>query len=450
MKLECETSFYNDEKLDGDLTHAQETADEAKEIAEQAAGTATNYLYNSIEKGLVVSRTKVETDTEVEALTTPNSRVVSDGFDVYKDGTTRVAHFGETTVLGKSGNAQQIIDNDSLAFTSGGTDPVFLIENNVDGIGSNSETLVEVSDGYLNQDGTLNKTELADILDTMISGYEITSADGDYVSTAVGATLVAELFGTGQEPGGDYTDYKYLTSDIAFYDTLTNGVLTARATSETEPSDWYDFIDAFVALFPSGTTNYTLYLNFKLTYDIKDVQMTVGSRTKNSNIGARSVSIGSDNTASGTGAVAIGKGLTVYDDYSVVIGENNVDIEDPNTGTHLPTAFAIGANGTTPFAVLKNGLIVMSRANSGVSKQQQFAAGSRTDVRIDFPYEYPNTPFIFLTLNEDNVPAAAVSDYGRVQIYLKIADTTGFTATVVNGGTNVHTFNFSWFAISIM
>jgi hypothetical protein len=94
MRLECETSFYNDEKLDDDLTHAQETADEAKEIAEQAGGTATNYLYDSVEKGLVVSRTKVETDTEVEALTTPNSRVTSSGFDVYKDGETRVAPFG--------------------------------------------------------------------------------------------------------------------------------------------------------------------------------------------------------------------------------------------------------------------------------------------------------------------------------------------------------------------
>lgn len=94
MRLECETSFYNDEKLDDDLTHAQETADEALEQAEQAAGTATNYLYDSVEKGLVVSRTKVETDTEVEALTTPNSRVTSSGFDVYKDGETRVAHFG--------------------------------------------------------------------------------------------------------------------------------------------------------------------------------------------------------------------------------------------------------------------------------------------------------------------------------------------------------------------
>jgi hypothetical protein len=450
MRLECETSFYNDEKLDGDLTHAQETADEAKELAEQAGGTATNYLYESVEKGLVVSRTKVATDTQVEELTTPNSRVVSDGFDVYKDGTTRVAHFGETTVIGEEGKAKLIVDSDSLELVTASTAPAFKVENGIEGTGSNVEKWVEVTEGYLNQDGTLNKTALASILDTMVSGRTLTSAPGDYVITVDDAELTVELFGSGMMPSGDYTDMLSQFEVYAFNHTLINGVLTATAISESEPSDWYDFIDNFVLLFPEGTKNYQLYLTFTLTYKISDVQMTLGTRNAQADIGARSVSIGGNNIASGTGSVAIGKDLEAVDDYSLIIGENNVDIEDPYTGVHMPTAFAIGANGTTPFAVLKNGIMVMSAVNSGKSPQQQFAANTATDVRIDFEHEYPNTPFIFLTLNEDNVPQSAVSDYGSTQIYLKMADTTGFTATVVNGGTKAHTFSFSWFAISIM
>ena len=450
MRLECETSFYNDEKLDDDLTHAQETADEAKEIAEQAGGTATNYLYDSVEKGLVVSRTKVATDTEVEALTTSNSRVTSDGFDVYKDGTTRVAHFGETTVIGEEGNAKLVVDSDSLELITASTAPAFKVENGIEGTGSNAEKWVEVTEGYLNQDGTLNKTAFASILEAMVGGRVLTSAPGDYVTTATGAELIVDLFGSGMVPGGDYSD---MLSQFEVYDftpTLTNGVLTATAVRKSSPSEWNDFIDNFVLLFPEGTTNYQLYMTFTLTYKISDVQMTLGTRNAQEDIGARSVSIGGNNIASGTGSVAIGKDLKAVDDYSVIIGENNVDIEDPYTGIHMPTAFAIGAGGTTPFAVLKNGIMVMSAVNSGKSPQQQFAANTATNVRIDFQYEYPNTPFIFLTLNEDNVPSSAVSDYGRIQIYLKAADTTGFTATVVNGGAANHTFSFSWFAISIM
>jgi hypothetical protein len=192
-----------------------------------------------------------------------------------------------------------------------------------------------------------------------------------------------------------------------------------------------------------------IWATFTLNYPISDVQMTLGSRAAESTIGARSVCLGNDNVASGTGAVAIGRSLKVYDDYSMIVGENNPDLED-SLGNHMPMAFAVAANSTTPFAVLKNGITIMSSVNSGKAPDIKYAANSRTDVRIDFQYEYPNTPFIFLTLFEDNVPANRVSDYASVQIYLKAVDVTGFTATVVNGGSNAHAFSFNWFAISIM
>ena len=410
---------------------------------------ATNYLYYSQNKGLVVAGSAPSDDSGVDSLDDYNSRITSNGFDVYEDGTTRVAHFGEITTIGRAGQSQQIIDNDSLAFTSGGTKRVFEIENGISGVGM-SETIMSVTDGYLDEYGAIDREALANILNLMVDSKTMTSSDADYVSTVDGANFVTELYGYGIEPGVGSTDYKHLSDGYACHKTLENGVLTIRTTGEGEPSDWYEFIDEFIDMFPAGTTDYILYMKFILTYQIEDVQMTLGARDTDSAIGARSVSIGTGNSAIGTGAVAIGKNLRVYDDYSMIVGENNIDIENPNTGAHMPTAFAIGANDATPFAVLKNGIICMSSANSGVSPEQSYPANSKTNVRITFADEYPSTPFVFLTLKEDNVPTSAISDYSRVQIFLQSVDTTGFTATIINGGSNSHTFSFNWFAISIM
>ena len=440
----CLSSAYEAAKT------AYNKAVQAEQAATQAARTATNYLYMSDQKGLVVSQVSVETDSETERLTTPNSRIVADGFDVYRDGTTRVAHFGATTAIGESGNPQQIIDGRSMKFTAGNSNPVFTVENNVAGNGYFTEARIWLSqEDYLNVDGTINRSGLAGLIDAQASGKEMASPAFDYVSSAAGASLSMELAGAGEVPNVGYTDYMSAAADISFSSTVVNGVLSIRTTSESEPSDWYELIDDFLALFPQGTINHQLYLQFTLSYSITDAQMTLGARKTGSTVGARSVSFGSDNVASGTGSVAIGKDLTVTDDYSVVIGENNIIMEDSG-GRHMPTAFAIGTNAQTPFAVLKNGIITMSSVNTGKAPQQTYQGNSRTDVRIDFEHEYPGTPFIFLTLNEDNIPAGAVSDYGRVQIYLKSADTTGFTATVVNGGSANHTFGFSWFAISVL
>lgn len=455
MKLECETSFYNDEKLDTDLTHAQDTADEAKETAEealeqagQAANTAKNYLYESEDKGLVVSRTKVESDAQVEALTSPNSRVTATGFDVYRNGTTRVAHFGETTVIGEARKPQVLIENMAFIFTSSGAQPVFTVLNNVDG-GSYASENLELNGEYLNTDGTINRTALANLIDTTLGGHSIQSAEGDRITTTVGAKVYVALIGYGMYDGVSTSDMTAGT-EIACHMSLMNEAITATPISEIEPSDWYDVIDAFVALFPAGTTNYTLHLTMTLSYTISDAAMTLGVRVENQPYGPRSVSFGNGNIASGTGAVAIGRNLTAPDDYSLIIGEDNVDIQDPNTGDHMPTAFAVGAGGSTPFAVLKSGIICMSAANSGVAPQRSYPANSKTDVQISFPHEYPSTPFIFLTLNEDDIPTSAISDYSRVQIFLQSVDTTGFTASIVNGGSHAHTFSFNWFAISVM
>jgi hypothetical protein len=418
----------------------------------EAGKTATNYLHFSDTKGLVVSQTPVTSDTEIEALTAPNSRVVSDGFDVYKDGTNRVAHFGETTTLGENGKSQQIIDSTSLNFVAPTGSSRFTVKNGVIGHGYSKEVYVPLSETqeYLNADGTLNTATLASLIADLVDRRVMSSSDYDYVIAASrsNTTFVIELHGYAISGGESTQDYR-LQELVGFSITSqANGKLTITGV-ETIAADWTDTAESFAALFPAGATDHMIWADFTLNYPISDVQMTLGARRDGSTVGAKSVSIGSNNVASGTGSIAIGKGLTATDDYSFIVGENNIPMED-GIGNHMPTAFAIGANNSTPFAVLKNGIICMSAANSGKSPQQKFVHGTRTDVRIDFPHEYPSTPFVFLTLNEDNVPSSAVSDYGRIQIYLRAADTTGFTATVVNGGDADHTFGFSWFAISIM
>lgn len=420
----------------------------------EAGKTATNYLHFSDNKGLVVSQSPVTTDAEINALTTPNSRVVSNGFDVYKNGTARVAHFGETAVLGEDGKPQQTIDSDSMTFSDGSGKSLFTVENGIAGRGHKVGELTEVSEDreYLNADGTLNTTTLSNLIDGFTSSKTFTSAENDSVSTTNNVTLTMELSGYGLTSTTSTDTYSLSTSVPIINKTLTGGSLSVVTTGELDASDWMDFINNFVALFPSGTTYYYLYLRFTLSYEIADVQMTVGSRKTGSTIGCRSVSIGSDNTASGTGSVAIGNGLIVTDDYSMVVGERNLPIEDAGTGDHMPTAFAVGANNTTPFAVLKNGVMLMSAVNGGRVAEQKYNAYTRTDVVVTFPYKYPVTPFIFLTLNEDNVPnnQGDITDYGRIQIYLKAVDQTSFTATVVNGSDTNHYFSFSWFAIGTL
>jgi hypothetical protein len=418
----------------------------------EAGKTATNYLHFSNNKGLVVSQSPVETDAQIEALTTPNSRVVSDGFDVYKNGTTRVAHFGEQTTIGQSGRSQLALDSTSLNFNAATGTSRLTFANGVIGHGSSHEGYVQVSEygEYLNSDGTLNESYLASAIATMVSEREMTSAPYDYViaATTSNCTMVLRLFGYALDSNGNSTNDYAVTELLSFGVASSGGHLTATCDTSTE-SDWANLVSEFAALFPSGCTNHMIWATFTLNYPISDVQMTLGSRAAESTIGARSVCLGNDNVASGTGAVAIGRSLKVYDDYSMIVGENNPDLED-SLGNHMPTAFAVAANSTTPFAVLKNGITIMSSVNSGKAPDIKYAANSRTDVIIDFQYEYPNTPFIFLTLFEDNVPANRVSDYASVQIYLKAVDVTGFTATVVNGGSNAHAFSFNWFAISIM
>lgn len=428
---------------------AQETAEEAQQMAEDAAKVATNYLHFSNNKGLIISQTPVTSDAEAEALTASNSRVTTQGFDVYKNGTTRVAHFGESTTIGRNGNPQQTIDSTSMAFTDAQSKQKFLIQNDITGIGENDRTSVEINN-YLDGNNALDPTLLAQEAAYACDGMTVTSASDEYVISTNNIRLWARLRGYARNTT-TYDSMEERSEDVSLVvddAELENGVLTVTV-GESSQADWTGAATAFASMFPSGYDDFTVYVEFDLYYEIKDAQMTLGTRGTGTEVGAKSVSIGSNNEASETGSVAIGRNLTVRDPYSVVVGDTN-NTESERYGSYPGVAFGVGANFRTPFAVLKNGTVCMSSDNMGKVADQSYPANSKTDVTVTFKSPYPFPPFVFLTLVENNIPASALSDYASTQIYLKSVTQDGFVATVVNGGAAAHSFAFNWLAFSIL
>lgn len=428
---------------------AQETAEEAQQMAEDAAKVATNYLHFSNNKGLIISQTPVTSDAEAEALTASNSRVTTQGFDVYKNGTTRVAHFGESTVIGQNGNPQQTIDNTSMAFTDAQSKQKFVIQNDITGTGENGSTSVEINN-YLDENDALDPALLAQEAAYACDGMTVASASDEYVISTDNIRLWARLRGYARNTT-TYDSMEERSEDVSLVvdnAELENGVLTVTV-GESSQADWTGAATAFASMFPSGYDDFMVYVEFDLFYEIKDAQMTLGTRATGTEVGAKSVSIGSNNEASETGSVAIGRGLTVRDPYSVVVGDTN-NTESERYGSYPGVAFGVGANFRTPFAVLKNGTVCMSSDNMGKVADQSYPANSKTDVAVTFKAPYPFPPFVFLTLTENNIPASALSDYASTQIYLKSVTQDGFVATVVNGGSAAHSFAFNWLAFSIL
>jgi len=429
---------------------AQETAEEAQQMAEDAAKVATNYLHFSDTKGLIISQTPVKSDAEAEALTASNSRVTTQGFDVYKNGTTRVAHFGESTVIGQNGNPQQTIDNTSMAFTDAQSKQKFVIQNDITGTGENGWTSVEINN-FLGENNALDPVLLAEEAAYACDGMTVKSASDEYVISTDNVRLWARLRGSAMNSTTFESTEEFRSEDVSLIEDnveLENGVLTVTVGTSSQ-DDWTAAATAFASMFPSGYDEFHIYVDFDLFYEIKDAQMTLGTRAAETEAGAKSVSIGSDNEASNTGSVAIGRGLTVRDPYSVVVGDTN-NTESERYGSYPGVAFGVGANFRTPFAVLKNGTVCMSSNNMGQVADQSYPAHSKTDVTVTFKAPYPFPPFVFLTLTETNIPSSAIADYASTQIYLKSVTQDGFVATVVNGGSAAHSFSFNWLAFSIL
>lgn len=412
--------------------------EDVNEDINDASKTATNYLYYDSTNGLIIS-SSASAQTYASASTGYNTRLTSSALEI-RNGTNVLASYGDTTVIGKNGYSQQIIDGTSMKFNSGTNETLFEINSNI--IGTNEKTFY----GYIDiGTGNLTVSSLSQMISDTLAEYDILySGDSDYVQEATTSNTYVNvsIFGGYEETWKETDSQRTDVTDI----NVSNGYLTAKFAPTTS-STWTSLATAFINEFPSNTTFSEVNLIFNFIYPVVAVAMTLGSRNEETPIGMGSVAMGENNIVSGKYSYAFGRDLTVYDNYSVVVGESNALIYNSSSGEIQEAAFAVGANGATPFAILKNGTIMMSSVNTGKYPETFLNGGTKKEVSVTFEQEYPNPPFIFLTLSENNV--TNITDYGRMQLYLKSVTTKGFKVDMVNGSTGIHDFGFNWFAICV-
>lgn len=444
--------------------------------ASLAAKTATNYLYYDTTNGLVIS-SSASSQTYSGASTGYNTRLTNSALQI-RNGTNVLASYGSTITIGKSGNSQQVIDNTTLKFKDGKGDTQFTINNNTTGYIKDYKAQDLILEAPNSGTG-INKTTLATALYNYFRGYTCTSNSNDYCTTTNNCRIIVKLCGGylyNEETGPDYSEmvgiYEFNLTGLTF--TLNNNVITATKTTSGDSASSYTTIvnnyidkmverlnemyqadDATYEATEADTDTLNTWVEVYFEYPIISTSMTLGTRSGNLETGCGSLSVGKDNNITGNYSVALGEGLEVNSDYSTVIGSYNLPLYNSNTGLPEEVAFAVGAgdgserNRRTPFAVLKNGTVVMSNNNANAGLRVTVAPNTKETIVTPFAYEMPFPPFIFLTLesrgklnNIDNI-----KDMGKVQIYLHEVTTKNFTVYIINNGNRSHEIGWRWFAI---
>ena len=444
--------------------------------ASLAAKTATNYLYYDTTNGLVIS-SSASSQTYSGASTGYNTRLTSSALQI-RNGTNVLASYGSTITIGQSGNSQQVIDNTTLKFKDGKGDTQFTINNNTTGYIKDYKAQDLILEAPNSGTG-INKTTLATALYNYFRGYTCTSNSNDYCTTTNNCRIIVKLCGGylyNEETGPDYSEmvgiYEFNLTGLTF--TLNNNVITATKTTSGDSASSYTTIvnnyidkmverldemyqadDATYEATEADTDTLNTWVEVYFEYPIISTSMTLGTRSGNLETGCGSLSVGKDNNITGNYSVALGEGLEVNSDYSTVIGSYNLPLYNSNTGLPEEVAFAVGAgdgserNRRTPFAVLKNGTVVMSNNNANAGLRVTVAPNTKETIVTPFAYEMPFPPFIFLTLesrgklnNIDNI-----KDMGKVQIYLHEVTTKNFTVYIINNGDRSHEIGWRWFAI---
>lgn len=444
--------------------------------ASLAAKTATNYLYYDTTNGLVIS-SSASSQTYSGASTGYNTRLTNSALQI-RNGTNVLASYGSTITIGKSGNSQQVIDNTTLKFKDGKGDTQFTINNNTTGYIKDYKAQDLILEAPNSSTG-INKTTLATALYNYFRGYTCTSNSNDYCTTTNNCRIIVKLCGGylyNEETGPDYSEmvgiYEFDLTGLTF--TLNNNVITATKTTSGDSASSYTTIvnnyidkmverldemyqadDATYEATEADTDTLNTWVEVYFEYPIISTSMTLGTRSGNLETGCGSLSVGKDNNITGNYSVALGEGLEVNSDYSTVIGSYNLPLYNSNTGLPEEVAFAVGAgdgserNRRTPFAVLKNGTVVMSNNNANAGLRVTVAPNTKETIVTPFAYEMPFPPFIFLTLesrgklnNIDNI-----KDMGKIQIYLHEVTTKNFTVYIINNGDRSHEIGWRWFAI---
>lgn len=376
----------------------------AKKTADQAGKTATNYLSWSTEYGLIVSEDATENVTE---MTGGNTRINADGVEMYK-GQTRVAKFGEESVVGDEDGAHVYLDPDTFNVTS--SDRVQFFSVDMDG----EVRSVIVSSRPVN-------TDVSDY-----SGYPYrwtSSLNNNPLNLETGDGFVIKfMIETANETGGAES-----VSDISF----VKG--TAKTSTVSMMGEDYDVAyDGDSTFAFEGWVSSAEYITWRYwqqtTKQVLTPAYTVGTRTGGTK---------------GAFSVAIGEGITAEEENQIGLGKYN----EGDSNNLLELGYGTDTNPKNVFAIDKSGNIAANNhptmIECGLKTGATTSANTYQSFQITFTKTFTSTPIVTATLQA----TSSSVDFNKIQISVYNITTTGFYVRVYNGMSSQTAPNISWTAI---
>ena len=251
----------------------------AKKTADKAGKTATNYLSWSAEYGLIVSEDATENPEDMQGGST---RVTYDGVEMYK-GQTRVAKFGQESIIGDEDGANAYLDPDTFNVTNDDGIQFFSVDMNGE---------VKGTDIYVTgqrQKGTGNVTASVSETDDFANHIQT----GDNVTATFRWTL-----GSAWRKGS---------------------ITVVKGTPKTERVTINNIAVTFSY---DGNGNYTASCTFPDVYVyFLEIKGTIESH-------APSFTFGTRQGENGAFSASIGEGLIAIDDNQTVFGKYNAEETD--------------------------------------------------------------------------------------------------------------------------
>ena len=369
----------------------------AKKTADKAGKTATNYLSWSAEYGLIVSEDATENPDE---MTGGSTRVTYDGVEMYK-GQTRVAKFGQESVIGDEESANAYLDPDTFKITNADGVDFFSVDMDGNPITTNIyKNIIKYVDGA--------------------SSMELVLSDGAFDRVPSGGVITVYLYETGSP---NSTTQWSVTKGTASTEAKTG---SGSGISHTLT---YDGIHTFTV---SGQTgSYTRWnLAVRGTGQIDAPSFMLGTR---------------DSGSGGAFSSTAGLGLTADGDYQFVVGRYNDN--DPDN------AFEIGNGGNTAqkvtiFSVDRTGNAkgnnIPTMTDCGaITGVPNVPSHSYSDIQVYFSKVFSSAPIVVVGMMSSSTGYGT----GSVSVSAHSIATYGFTARIFNNDTSARSPDIHWIAM---
>lgn len=363
----------------------------------QAAKVATNYMTWSAQYGLVISEDATEDPGDMQG---GNTRITSDGMDVYK-GQNRVAHFGEEVILGDEEGANAYLDPDTFKITN--ADGVDFFSVDMDGtpiqtyrwIGGD---LVVVSPG----EASISISDLA-FSDVVPDGNEVLVDSALHVGNTVNRPQWTVIKGT---PKTEQVTVPLGITLTLVYDGNHNYTVTFTA--------------------PSVTTRYRLGLKGFLYVDAPS--FAFGTR---------------ENGTGGAFSVAMGEGVTADEDNQIALGKYN----EGDSDNLLEIGYGTSNTPKNVFAIEKTGKLSSLALDCGQITGINAPAGDTTSAQwVSFNHTFPSTPIVVASFYS-NPSGTPLNDFGRCGVSVFDVTQYGFYFRVYNNGTVARSPYVNWIAM---